>query len=140
MSARHHRALHAWRRGDAGADELMRLVYLTSTGARRAPGRAPRPHAAADGAGAQAYLRLVDQRRVDWRPGPPAIAAVDGAALDHARKHGPPRAAAARPRSPRIRREIAAGPPAELGELEALEALRRSTRKGGDRRAALLAA
>ena len=62
--------LIAWRAGDeAAADELMRVIYAEL---RRQAGRAMRGEGEAHTLQAtalvnEAYLRLVDQRRVEWR-------------------------------------------------------------------------
>ena len=62
--------LIAWRAGDASAaDELMRVIYAEL---RRQAGRAMRREGEAHTLQAtalvnEAYLRLVDQRRVEWR-------------------------------------------------------------------------
>ena len=125
-------ALHAWRRGDAGAeDELMRLVYPDlHRRAARALGGERRDHTLQPTALVhEAYLRLVDQRRVDWHDRIHffAIAArlMRRVLLDHARKRGSAKRGGGVPKiSLETAGEVAAGPPAELGELdEALAAL-----------------
>jgi RNA polymerase sigma factor (TIGR02999 family) len=128
-------ALRAWRGGDRAAqDEVMRLVYpelhrrAERLLARERAGHTLQPTALI----AELYLRLVDQRRVDWHDRAHffALAArmMRRVLLDHARRRGTSKRGAGRQvpldLAGDVAGEVAALAPSDLEALdEALEKL-----------------